>query len=303
MFLAIVGIIVFVIGMGAAKSDSPGLHKFRNFLKLGGIIVIMIGLLTAGVRQIPAGTVGVMSLFGKVQSDILGEGLHVVNPLMSVNQMEVRTQNYTMSSVHDEGNKEGDDGIRVMSKDGLEVMLDLTVLYRISPASAPKIYQDLSLDYENRYIRGVARTRIREGATGFVATDLYSQKRKEFESSIRSLLEADFSKKGFILEQLLVRNITLPASVKESIERKINAEQDAQRMEYVLAKGRQEAELKRVEAQGQADAQKIMSEGLSEKVLQYEMIKVQKELANSPNSKLIILGGGKASPPIILDGK
>ena len=116
-------------------------------------------------------------------------------------------------------------------------------------------------------------------------------------------VEADFAKKGFILEQLLVRNITLPASVKESIERKINAEQDAQRMEYVLAKGRQEAELKRVEAQGQADAQKIMSEGLSEKVLQYEMIKVQKELANSPNSKLIILGGGKSSPPVILDGK
>ncbi|MFN8358361.1 MAG: prohibitin family protein [Candidatus Kapaibacterium sp.] len=303
MFLAIIGIIVFFIGVGAAKSDSPGMYKLRNFLKTGGILLVIVGMLTAGVRQIPAGTVGVMSLFGKVQTEVLGEGLHVINPLMSVNQMEVRTQNYTMSSVHDEGNKEGDDGIRVMSKDGLEVMLDLTVLYRIEPSSAPKIYQDLSLDYENRYIRGVARTRIREGATGFVATDLYSQKRKEFESSIRTLLEADFAKKGFILEQLLVRNITLPASVKESIERKINAEQDAQRMEYVLAKGRQEAELKRVEAQGTADAQKILSEGLNDKVLQYEMIKVQKELVNSQNSKLIILGGGKSSPPVILDGK
>ena len=260
MFLIFLGLIVFAIGFAAAKSESTGMYKLRNFFKLGGIILVLVGFLTSAVRQIPAGTVGVMSLFGKVQNEVLYEGLNVVNPLMAVSQMEVRTQNYTMSSVHDEGTKEGDDGIRVMSKDGLEVMLDLTVLYRISPENAPKIYQDLSLDYQDRYIRGVARTRIREGATGFVATDLYSAKRKEFESSIKNLLDVDFGKKGFILEQLLIRNITLPASVKESIERKINAEQDAQRMEYILAKGRQEAELKRVEAQGTADAQKILIE-------------------------------------------
>jgi regulator of protease activity HflC (stomatin/prohibitin superfamily) len=303
MFLFILGLVVLVIGLSAAKSESTGLYKLRNLLRIGGVLLILVGFFTSAVRQIPAGYVGVMSLFGKVQTDVLSEGLHVINPLMKVNEMEVRVQNYTMSSIHDEGPKSGDDGIRVMSKDGLEVMIDLTVLYKISPSSAPQIYQNLSLDYEDRYIRGIARTRIRDGVTGYVATDLYSQKRKEFENTIKTLLEADFSKNGFILEQLLIRNITLPPSVKESIERKINAEQDAQRMEYVLDKGRREADLKRVEAQGTADAQKILSEGLNEKVLQYEMIKVQKELVNSPNSKIIIMGSGKANPPIILDGK
>jgi regulator of protease activity HflC (stomatin/prohibitin superfamily) len=101
-----------------------------------------------------------------------------------------------------------------------------------------------------------------------------------------------------------VRNITLPQSVKESIERKITAVQEAQRMEYVLQKERQEAERKRVEAQGIADAQRIINSGLSDKILQFELIKVQKELVNSPNSKIIILGGGKQSPPFIIgDGK
>lgn len=302
MFLFILGIVLFIIG-NATKPNTGGLSRFRNILRLGGLAVMVIGGLTATIRQIPAGHIGVQVLFGKVEEMVLSEGLNFVNPLMTVKEIEVRTQNYTMSSIHDEGQQTGDDGIRVLSKDGLEVAIDLTVLYRIDPKFGPSIYRDLNLDYENRYIRGVARTRIREGATGYVATDLYSFRRKEFENAIRSLVEVDFTKKGFILDQLLIRNITLPASVKESIERKINAEQDAQRMEYVLDKGRREAELKRVEAQGTADAQKILSEGLNEKVLQYEMIKVQKELVNSPNSKIIIMGSGKANPPIILDGK
>ncbi|MBS1538142.1 MAG: prohibitin family protein [Bacteroidetes bacterium] len=302
MFLFILGLVLFFIG-NAAKPNTGGLSRFRTILRLGGLAVMVIGGLTAAVRQVPAGHVGVQILFGKVEEQVLYEGLNFVNPLMTVKEIEVRTQNYTMSVVHDEGQQAGDDGIRVLSKDGLEVAIDLTVLYRIDPQYAPRIYRDLNLDYENRYIRGVARTRIREGATGYVATDLYSAHRKEFENSIRTLVDADFAKKGFILDQLLIRNIALPASVKESIERKINAEQDAQRMEYVLDKGRREAELKRVEAQGIADAQKILSEGLNEKVLQFETIKVQKELVNSPNSKIIILGGGKSTTPIILDGK
>jgi regulator of protease activity HflC (stomatin/prohibitin superfamily) len=298
MILMFLGLVLFFVGMAAARSEGA-MYKLRHFFRLGGIILGVIGFATSAVRQIEPGNVGVQVLFGQVQQDVLGEGLHTVNPLMTVRSMEVRTQNYTMSSVHDEGGKSGDDGIRVLSKDGLEVTIDLTVLYRLDPAKAPAIYRDLNMNYEERYIRSIARTRIREGATGFVATDLYSARRKEFETSIRQLIEKDFQSKGFILEQLLVRNITLPASVKESIERKINAEQDAQRMEYVLDKGRREAELKRVEAQGIADAQRILSEGLSDKVLQYEMIKVQRELAQSPNSKIIVMGGGKQSPLIL----
>ena len=146
------------------------------------------------------------------------------------------------------------------------------------------------------------RSRIREAATIFDAVSLYSDKRKEFELYIRSAIDSDFSARGFSLEQLLLRKINLPTSVKESIERKITADQDAQRMKYVLEKEEQEAERKRVEAQGISDAQKIVNLNLSDKILQYEQIKVQKELVNSPNAKIIILGGGK-SVPLFLDSK
>ena len=135
----------------------------------------------------------------------------------------------------------------------------------------------------------------------YTAVDLYSIKRDEFQLRIFKTIDDDFKKRGLVLEQLLVRNITLPATVKASIEEKIKAEQDAQKMEFVLQKEKQEAERKRVEAQGIADYQRIMSSGLTDKQLQYENIQVMKGLVTSPNSKVIILGGSKT--PIIIDDK
>jgi regulator of protease activity HflC (stomatin/prohibitin superfamily) len=130
---------------------------------------------------------------------------------------------------------------------------------------------------------------------------LYSSRRDEFQNRIYKTIEKSFRDRGIILEQLLVRNITLPASVKASIESKINAEQDAQKMQFVLQKEKQEAERKRVEAQGIADYQRIISSGLTDKQLQYETIKANLELAKSPNSKVIIMG--KGNTPVILDSK
>lgn len=104
-----------------------------------------------------------------------------------------------------------------------------------------------------------------------------------------------------MLEQLLVRNITLPNSVKSAIESKINAEQDAKKMEFVLQKEKQEAERKRVEAQGIADYQRIINTGLTAQQLQYEQIKAMKELALSANAKVIVMG--KGNTPIIIDSK
>ncbi len=128
---------------------------------------------------------------------------------------------------------------------------------------------------------------------------MYSTKRQEFQDKIYKTISESFAKRGLVLEQLLVRNITLPESVKKTIESKINAEQEAQKMTFVLQKERQEAERKRVEAQGIADYQRILSTGLSDKQLQYEAIKAQKELAQSPNAKIIIMGNGKTAPILI----
>jgi regulator of protease activity HflC (stomatin/prohibitin superfamily) len=203
-----------------------------------------------------------------------------------------------MSGVHDEGKQAGDDAIRVLSSDGLEVVIDLTVLYRVQPEQAPTILKKIGTEYEDVIVRPITRTRIRDISAYYEAVALYSTKRDEFQGKIFKAIEADFKARGLVLEQLLVRNINLPESVKKTIESKINAEQDAQKMQFVLQKEKQEAERKRVEAQGIADYQKILSTGLSDKQLQYESIIAQKELAKSPNAKVIIMGGKSA--PIIL---
>jgi regulator of protease activity HflC (stomatin/prohibitin superfamily) len=252
-------------------------------------------------KVVESGEVGVKTLFGKVNNDVLYSGLNIINPVMEVTTFDVKTQNYTMSGVHDEGSKAGDDAIRVLSADGLEVIIDLSVLFKVKPSAAPEILRTIGTDYLDKIVRPIARTAIRDNAVSYDAVALYSSKRDEFQNKIFNTINKSFIKRGLDLEQLLVRNITLPPSVKTTIESKINAEQDAQKMTFVLQKERQEAERKRVEAQGIADYQRILSTGLSDKQLQYETIKAQKEIALSPNTKVIIMGNSKNSP-IILGG-
>ncbi|MBM2816813.1 MAG: Prohibitin family protein [Ignavibacteria bacterium] len=303
MFFIVLGIIAFIIGIMASKQVS-GLSKFKSIFKLAGVFLVVVGILISSFKQINPGEIGVLVLFGKVQGNVIYEGLNIINPLVDVKIMTIQTQNYTMSSVHDEGQKIGDDAIRVLCKDGLEVSIDLTVLFKVLPTDAPAIIQTIGMDYQDKVIRPMVRTRIRESAVSFDAIELYSSKRQEFETKIKDLIDKDFAIRGFQLENILVRNTNLPKSVKESIERKITADQESQRMKYVLEKEHQEAQRKRVEAQGIADAQKIVNSGLSDKLLQFEMIKVQKELVNSTNSKIIVLGGGKGNVPFIInDGK
>jgi len=221
--------------------------------------------------------------------------------LIQVDKMDVKTQNYTMSAVHNEGDVAGDDAIRALTADGLEVVIDLTVLYKVLSTEAPKIVRETGLDYKEKIVRPITRTKIRDNAVYFTAVDLYSTRRDEFQAKIYKSIEESFKARGLVLEQLLVRNIALPAMVKTSIEEKIKAEQDAQKMEYVLQKEKQEAERKRVEAQGIADYQRIMSSGLTDKQLQYEQIQVMKGLVTSPNSKVIVMGGSKT--PVIINGE
>jgi regulator of protease activity HflC (stomatin/prohibitin superfamily) len=297
----IIGIVLLVLSF-SLKNKVSSLSKYEGTLKILAVIIIALGLFSSMFKQIDAGNVGVKSLYGSVQSDVLESGLHLVNPLVDVTDFDIQTQNYTMSAVHAEGAQEGDDAIRVLSNDGLEVVIDLTVLYRISPADAPKIFKQIGVNYTDKIVRPVTRTRIRDNAVYYDAVALYSTKRNEFQQRIFKTIEADFKNRGLILEQLLIRNINLPASVKLTIESKINAEQDAQKMTFVLQKEKQEAERKRVEAQGIADYQRIISMGLTDKQLQYEQIKAQKELAASPNTKIIFMNG-KGNAPVILSDK
>ncbi|MFI5195745.1 MAG: prohibitin family protein [Chitinophagales bacterium] len=296
----ILGIIFLVAGRIVSMINDK-IHVFgKPAMGLGGILMLA-GILVASVVQIDAGHVGIKKLYGHVQPDVLYSGLHMINPLMDVESVETRTQNYTMSGVHNEGDKVGDDAIRVLSADGLEVTIDLTVLYRVLPENAPTLYREIGLDYKDKIVRPISRTKIRDNAVYYDAVSLYSTKRDEFQAHIYKAIDDEFKRRGLVLENLLVRNITLPTSVKNAIESKINAEQDAQKMQFVLQKERQEADRKRVEAQGIADYQRIISESLTDKQLQYEQIKAMKELAASTNAKMIIMG--KGNTPVLLDTK
>lgn len=300
MFIAILGVILLIVGMIVKRSPEPN-NRFGGVITTVAIVVIAAGIFLSCFKVIQPGEVGVQTLFGKVESGVLDNGLHIINPLVDVATYNTQTQNYTMSAVSNEGQREGDDAIRVLSSDGLEVTIDLSVLYNVIPGMAPFIYQHIGpgTEYVDKIVRPITRTAIRDNAVNYAAVDLYSTKRQEFQAKINRTISASFEKNGLQVQQILVRNISLPAAVRASIESKIQAEQDAQKMEFVLQKERQEADRKRVEAQGIADYQRIISTNLTDKQLQYESIKAQRDIATSSNTKVIIMGSGKGTPVIL----
>ncbi|WP_017257197.1 prohibitin family protein [Pedobacter arcticus] len=300
MILIVVGIFAFLAAFVLSRQPNSQSVQTSKVLYVIAPIVILLGVFTSCFKTIEAGDVGVKTLFGKVDDNVLYSGLNFVNPLAEVIPFDVKTQNYTMASAQTEGAVQGDDAIRVLTADGLEVVMDLSVLFSVNSADAPRILKEIGTDYLDKIVRPVSSTIIRDNAVSYDAVALYSSKREEFQTAISKGIKKSFEKRGLTLQQLLVRNITLPASVKASIESKINAEQDAQKMTFVLQKERQEAERKRVEAQGISDYQRIISSGLSDKQLQYESIKAQLELAKSPNTKVMIMGSGKN--PVIIGG-
>lgn len=299
MAIFIIGILVLIAGFIVKRS--PEFFRYSKILQIAGLGIMITGILIKSIVQIEAGQIGVKVLFGKVQNEVLRSGLHFINPFIEIRSLDVKTQNYTMSGMTDEGQKKDDDAIRVLTADGLEVTIDLTVLYKLLPSDAPKLVRETGVDYTDKIVRPLTRTKIRDNAVYYDAISLYSTKRDEFQLRIFKSIDEDFKIRGLILEQLLVRNITLPQSVKATIEQKINAEQDAQKMQFVLQKEKQEAERKRVEAQGIADYQRIINIGLTSQQLQYEQIKAYLELAKSQNAKVVIMGKGGA--PVILDTK
>ena len=200
MTLFIIGLILFVFAKNAGELF-PGIHNISRIVRYVGLVIALVGISNATVKQIDAGHVGVQSLFGKVQERVLTSGLNLINPFVEVHVFDVKTQNYTMSGVHDEGNQVGDDAIRVLTADGLEVVIDLTVLYRVTSTEAPRIMRETGLDYRDKIVRPLTRTKIRDNAVYFTAIDLYSTKRDLFQGRIFKTIEEDFKKRGLELEQ------------------------------------------------------------------------------------------------------
>ena len=239
------------------------------------LAIIVIGaILASSITVVPAGHVGVVDFFGQVSTEELKPGIQFKTPLASVHLMSVRTQEYTMSISTEEGEKYGDDSITALTKEGLTVALDITVLYRLQDSVADKIYTTIGEDYIGVIVRPQIRTVIREVIAKYEAKQLYSEERQKVALEIAEKLEPELEKRGIALERVLLRNIKLPDSLTQKITEKLEAEQEAERMEFVLQKEQQEAERKRIEAQGIADANRIISNSLTPEYLRWYHIQM-----------------------------
>jgi regulator of protease activity HflC (stomatin/prohibitin superfamily) len=290
--IALIIFLIIVVAIVSSLKKSAGtnavLARTLGIVRNIAYIAIVIAIILSAIVEIGPGEVGVQVLFGSVQEGVLHSGLNFINPLVSVEKMDVRTQAYTMSSARNEGQVKGDDAITSLSMDGLTIKLDLTVWYRLNDADAPQVYRTIGTEYVEKIVRPAIRTAIRDASVMYSATDIYSSKREDFVQNVTKNLDDAFKGRGVVLERVLLRNVELPEKVRQAIDEKIAAEQKAQQMVYVLQKERQEAERKKVEAQGISDAQRIVSQTITPQYLQYNYIQTMKDLMNSQNHTFVI---------------
>ncbi len=253
---------------------------FRRLSRSIGITILVIFaiiILALCVRIIPAGTTGVYHLFGKVKDKELSSGIHFIIPFAQVEKMSIRTEEYTMSIMYEEGKKKGADAISALTKEGLMVDLDITVLYHLMEDKASDVFKNVGTDYEEKIIRPEIRSGIREVVARYEAKDIYSDKRQEAAQAILEYLKGTVEPRGIVVESVLLRNVNLPDKLNQAIQAKLEAEQEAQKYDFILEKEEKEAERKRVEAEGQRDAQKIINESLTPNYLNYLYIRELKD--------------------------
>jgi regulator of protease activity HflC (stomatin/prohibitin superfamily) len=258
-----------------------------RILRIGLAVVILL-LLLWSTTSIPTGNVGVLTLFGRVTGETLPEGIHLINPLKSVQKLSVQTQSLKESA-------------NVPSNEGLILALDTSLLFRLDKSKAAYVYQTMGEPYVERVVEPTLRAAIRAATSAHSANALYTSARELVQAQIKKDLTDELSPRGVIVEDVLLRDVQLPPMLKSSIEAKQQAEQDALRMSFILQKEKQEAERKRIEAQGIADFQKIVAQGISAQLLEWKGIEATEKLATSNNSKVIVIGNPKNGLPLVLE--
>lgn len=236
------------------------------FIALAFLAPLLIASVGAGERGVKFNYFS-----GGVEEEEFSEGWHIKPPWVEVINYNIKTQDYTMSLIQDEGQVRRDDRITAISKDGLNVDFDVTILYHIIPEKASNIHQSVGESYEKIIIRPITRTEIRDVAGGYQAMDMH-QKRPEIGDKIFSNLKPLFESKNIVLEQVLVRTIVRPPQIERAIENKLQAEQEAQKMEFVIQKEKKEADRKKIEADGIATANQIIGESLTPSYLSWYWI-------------------------------
>ena len=258
---------------------------------VGMLILLVAGIILASSATscVKTGHVGVVSVFGRVTGRTLSEGIHIVNPLANVTELSVKTQEIKEKAA-------------VPSKEGLIMGLEASVLYHLDPAKAATVYQQVGPTFAEVLLVPTFRSAIRAITAGNTAASLYSDGREGIANQILEDVRRQVAPRGIIVENVLLRDLQLPDSLKHAIEAKQQAQQEAQRMEFVLQREKQEAERKRVEAAGIKDFQDIVSQGISDKLLEWKGIEATMELVKSTNSKVIVVGNSKNGLPLIYAG-
>jgi len=270
--------------------DSPARRGFGLFTLIVVVIGVIVFLAAGPFRTVPAGHVGVKDFFGSVSSSTLQPGINVVMPMTRVVEMSVQTQ-------------EIKEVAEVPSQEGLILSLETSLLFQLDPAKAADIYRTVGREYVSKIVEPQFRSSIREVTASYEAKALYSAEREKIANEIFALFKRLASERGIVVQQVLLRRIGLPPVVANAIQEKLRREQEAEQMKFVLQKEQQEAERKRIEAQGIADFQRIVAQGISAQLLEWKGIEATEKLATSSNSKVVVIGSSKNGLPIILGEK
>jgi prohibitin 1 len=273
--------------------EHPTGGRGGSLVRAGGVAVLLIlagALGLASTSCVRTGHVGVVTVFGRVTGQTLSEGLHFVNPASGVTELNIKTQ-------------EVKEHASVPSKEGLIMGIDASVLYHLDPTRAAEVYQRIGPTYAEVLLTPTFRSAMRAITAANTASALYSDARENIARQIQDDITRQVTPRGIVVESVLLRDLQLPDTLKHAIEAKQQAQQEAQRMEFVLQRERQEAERKRVEAAGIKDFQDIVTQGISEKLLDWKGIEATLELAKSQNSKVIVVGNPKSGLPLIYSGE
>jgi len=284
----IFGIIGIIIGLSLIFSKVKHPQYDKSAAGAGYIILLIAAFFVVSslIRIVPAGTVGVFDLFGKVSDTERKSGLNVVNPFAKLEIMNIKTE-------------EIKETMTVPSKEGLTINLDVTILYRLEPDRASEIYSTVGQNYRNIIIAPQFRSACRGATVDYEAKALYTSGREVIAARIFNDLKGMVAERGIVLETVLLRAIQLPPTVSKAIEMKLKAEQESEQMKFVLQKETQEAERRIIEAGGIARSQEIINKTLTQAYLQHEAIQAQMKMAENPNHTTVYIPSGDNGIPLV----
>jgi prohibitin 1 len=295
--LFIVSVIVVVAVVVAWRSLGRQVHANANSVAAAsrsGVLAILVIAAVVALFQcftvIPAGNVGVVDFFGSVSPDTLKAGINTRNPLARIIKFSVKTQ-------------EIKELMDVPSREGLTVQLEISALFHLNPDKAAEVYKTIGPNYIEIILEPQFRSVARGVTALYDAKALYTSERELLAETILKDLQKLVEPRGITVEATPLRRVGLPVGLTQAIEEKLRAEQESQRMQFVLLKEKQEAERKRIEAQGISDFQNIVTKGISDPLLRWKGIEATEKLAASQNTKIVIIGAGKDGLPLILDTK